>query len=247
MATLKARLFLIVAYFASVAAVVSVERYWHESGGHCIDNLSSWLAVWRKTPFKSKNLAQAISAPSSHIYFLLCLSRLAGFQFSELLSRNDYVSAMLVVFAVIGIIFTALIVAAGVVSLATRALANHGCDGSCPHRDQRRQLNDNPNNIDVSVQPTDTTVAGALFQAPPSSTHGQCQHATGAGREPFRFTTEPSAEHPTDLNLGEAAPAAEPGCPADTRVQRELHVTSLPDTPPVPTAVLASVARGTAH
>ncbi|KAH6920435.1 hypothetical protein HPB50_028578 [Hyalomma asiaticum] len=58
---------------------------------------------------------------------------------------------------------------------------------------------------------------------------------------------EPSAEHPTDLNLGEAAPAAEPGCPADTRVQRELHVTSLPDTPPVPTAVLASVARGTAH
>ncbi|XP_050047144.1 uncharacterized protein [Dermacentor andersoni] len=120
MATLKARLLLVVAYVASVAAVVSVERYWHDS----------------------------------------------GYRFSDLLRRNDYVAALLLVFALIGIILSALIVAAGLVNLATRALANHGCDGSCQH--QRRQHNGNPNNIDVAVQPTDTTVAagGPALVAP---------------------------------------------------------------------------------
>ncbi|KAH7978490.1 hypothetical protein HPB49_005614 [Dermacentor silvarum] len=91
---------------------------------------------------------------------------MVGYRFSDLLSRNDYVSALLLVFAVIGIILSALIVAAGLVNLATRTLANHGCDGSCQH--QRRQHNGNPNNIDVSVQPTDTTIAagGPALVAP---------------------------------------------------------------------------------
>ncbi|XP_075737868.1 uncharacterized protein LOC142777401 isoform X2 [Rhipicephalus microplus] len=113
MATLKTRLLLVVAYLASVAAVISVEHYWHNS----------------------------------------------GYQFSDLLSKNNYVSALLLVFAVIGICLSALIVATGLVNIATRALASNSCDGSCQHHQQRRQNYANPNNIDVTVQPTDTTIA----------------------------------------------------------------------------------------
>ncbi|KAL3222349.1 hypothetical protein MRX96_028447 [Rhipicephalus microplus] len=122
MATLKTRLLLVVAYLASVAAVISVEHYWHNS----------------------------------------------GYQFSDLLSKNNYVSALLLVFAVIGICLSALIVATGLVNIATRALASNSCDGSCQHHQQRRQNYANPNNIDVTVQPTDTTIAagGPAMVAP---------------------------------------------------------------------------------
>ncbi|KAH6930657.1 hypothetical protein HPB50_016266 [Hyalomma asiaticum] len=59
---------------------------------------------------------------------------------------------------------------------------------------------------------------------------------------------EPSAEHPTAQNLGaEAAPAAEPGCPADTRVQRELHVTSFTRHAPCLGGFTSNEQRGDAH
>lgn len=48
------------------------------------------------------------------------MNSLAGYRFSDLLRRNDYVAALLLVFALIGIILSALIVAAGLVNLATR-------------------------------------------------------------------------------------------------------------------------------
>lgn len=123
---MRARLLLLVAYVASVAVVVRIDRYWNAS----------------------------------------------GYQLSELLrSTSTEISATLLVFAVVGLVFSAAVVAAGLTNLASRAFVSRSsCGDSCHCTPQRHDKSryQNPNNIDVSVHPTDTTIAagGPALVAP---------------------------------------------------------------------------------
>ncbi|XP_077544429.1 uncharacterized protein LOC144156328 isoform X4 [Haemaphysalis longicornis] len=126
MASMRARLLLLVAYVASVAVVVRIDRYWNAS----------------------------------------------GYRLSELLrSGSTEAGAALLVFAAVGLVFSAAVVAAGLSNLATRAFFSRpSCGGSCNCQQQRRQKSrhESQNNVDVSVHPTDTTIAagGPALVAP---------------------------------------------------------------------------------
>ncbi|XP_077544427.1 uncharacterized protein LOC144156328 isoform X2 [Haemaphysalis longicornis] len=123
MASMRARLLLLVAYVASVAVVVRIDRYWNAS----------------------------------------------GYRLSELLrSGSTEAGAALLVFAAVGLVFSAAVVAAGLSNLATRAFFSRpSCGGSCNCQQQRRQKSrhESQNNVDVSVHPTDTTIAGLSIAA----------------------------------------------------------------------------------
>uniref|UniRef100_A0A023G2M7 Putative secreted mucin n=1 Tax=Amblyomma triste TaxID=251400 RepID=A0A023G2M7_AMBTT len=91
----------------------------------------------------------------------------SGYRLSDLVSPNNELAAAVLLFAVIGLLFTGVVFAAGLTSLASRALASHRpcCEGGA-HCASRHQ--ESPNSIDVSVHPTDTTVAagGPALVAP---------------------------------------------------------------------------------